>query len=196
MRISKRDSSDIFNGCLSHIRDNITTGLPEGQNWYEGHDARYLIGTKTVYDVHGTPWSAPPAWFDIYINGYYIFPVAYSLMGRRDSRYKANFLKGWELLGRNIQGKWKLLSNYSNKQFAFAEVRTYLIEANESFNAFKLNMTEADSSGTWALCPGQIEIFGDIYTFPYTPNQKCSRGRTVSFINHLMIYITVLMTSN
>ena len=78
-----------------------------------------------------------------------------------------SYLKSWEFYGRNKKGKWKLLHFEVNKPFSFAEERTFFITANESFNGFKILMTDANTYNDYALCLDQIEVFGDIYPTSY-----------------------------
>ena len=53
--------------------------------------------------------------------------------------------------------------------FLLLKKEPFLINANESYNSFKIRMTKTNTIGDWALCLGQIEVFGDIYPTSYYP---------------------------
>ena len=113
-------------------------------------------------------------------------------MGRRHPTY-TNFLKGWSFFGKNYKGNWTLLSSFSSSQFSRNEIRTFDIKAEEPFNSFMIQMTEPDSNGYWALCLGQIEVFGDILT-NYKPqrihrNEKCYR-KTSIFLQMILVFMS------
>ena len=41
---------------------------------------------------------------------------------------------------------------------------------------FKIEMIDTDTDNYWALCLGQIEVFGDIYKKPWN-SYKCTKQR-------------------
>ena len=161
--------SDIFDGCLSYLRESLTAVLPPGQEFING-GIKNLVGTKEVFNARNDPFENPPAYFEIYFAEKFIFPTAYSLMGRRSEKYKDSYLKSWEFSGKNRDGNWVLLHSETNKPFKFAEERTFPLTVSESFNGFKISMTEKNTNPDWALCLGQIEVFGDIFS---SPNFRC-----------------------
>ena len=192
MIVSKRDTSSIYNGCLAYLKNDLNTKLPEGQNFNLAIGIKGLVGSRTQYNAINTPYNAAPAYFEIYFGDKYIFPTAYSLMGRRDSTYKVHYLKSWDFFGRDENGVWNLLHTQSNKAFSQAEERTYPLKFNKSFNAFKIQMTSTNTAGEWALCLGQIEVFGDIYKRPFNRficTKQISRNKMKLLIAHLIIQI-------
>ena len=174
MIISKRDTSDIFNGCLSYLKETITSEFSEGESW-AGIGITGLVGSPTQYNTHNSPGTHQNVSLQIFLGGKYILPCAYSLMGRRDPTYKDSYLKGWVFYGRNKNNVWINLSSYSNKAFSFGEKRTFLLNSSESYNAFMLKMTETNTDNNWYLCLGQIEVYGDIYSKPHSYDwKKCT----------------------
>ena len=165
MIVSKRDQTDIYSGCLSYLRNDVSAELPENQNWFQSSDFKNLVGTKQVYNVHNYPYDKPPAYFEISFGNKYIFPTSYSLQGRRLDEY--HLLKGWNFFGKNIHNQWVLLSSFSNNAFSHKGIKTFDLNVNESYKGFKIQMTQPNSYGEWALCLGQIEVFGDIYSKPF-----------------------------
>ena len=188
-KISFRDTSDIYSGCLNHIKSSLTSELPAGQTFTD-NGLEGLVGSPEYHDCYNTPFSNPPAWIKINLGKYYIFPTAYGLMGRRHPTYE-NYLKGWSFFGRNHKGNWTLLSSYSNSQFSKGEVRTFDIKATEPYNSFMIQMTQPDSEGTWALCLGQIEVFGDVLTNFHPQKNYCTekRQRKTSFFMQMIIVL-------
>ena len=65
MIVSKRDTSDIFNGCLAYLRDDLTAKLPEGQTFSIGIGIKGLIGSRAQYNVHNTLYKSP-TYLEIY----------------------------------------------------------------------------------------------------------------------------------
>ena len=66
------------------------------------------------------------------------------------------------------------MNSVSNEPFSFAENRTFPLKTSKSFNAFKIEMIDTNTNNAWALCIGQIEVFGDIYRRPLNHN-KCTK---------------------
>ena len=176
MITSRRDTSNIYKGCLAYLRSSLYAELPDGQNFNKNLGIEYIVGTEKAHNVLNVPYSKAPTYFEIYFGKKYIYPTAYSLMGRRTNN--GNRLKGWNFYGKNVIGQWVLLSSFSNSPFSQSQKKTFSIEANESYSAFKIQMTEPDTNGQWALCLGQIEVFGDIYSRPFIKHKyfrmKCT----------------------
>ena len=191
MIVSKRDTSNIYKGCLSYLRESLSAVLPKNQTLLN-EGIKGIVGSETVYNVHNSPWNAPPAYFEIYFGKKYIYPIAYSLMGRRV--VAANFLKSWDFYGKNARGYWVLISNYTDEVFTQGQIKTYYLNTKESFSAFKIQMTEPDSKGEWALCLGQIEVFGDIYSRPFSKWNECTKQRTKHFNVFTFVFISLLLS--
>ena len=138
------------------------------------------------------PYNDPPSYFEIYFGDKYIVPTAYSLMGRRDEKYKSHYLKSWNFSGRDETGKWIYLHDKTNEPFSQAEERTFRLNRYKSFNAFKIEMTDCDTFGRWALCLGQIEVFGDIYSKPvvFLKYFQCTKQRNIRNFIALFIFIS------
>ena len=115
-------------------------------------------------------------------------------MGRRTPNFDYHYLKGWNFYGKNKDNRWILLSSFSNSQFKFAEIRTYNLNETESFKEFRIQMTEPDSLNYWALCLGQIEVFGDIYSYPYKKGNSCTRMIYRKRYSYLLSLIIVMIT--
>ena len=193
MIVSRRDTSNIFSGCLAYLRDDLTAKLPEGENFYENLGIEYIVGTKEIYNAINVPYSKGPSFFEISFGNKYIFPTAYSLMGRRTPQWKNHYLKSWNFFGRDETNSWILLHSVSNDPFTFAENRTYQINQRRSFNGFKIEMIDANTDGQWALCLGQIEVFGDIYNKAYN-KYKCTKQITRRDMIILYSFIITLIT--
>ena len=192
MIASKRDSSDIYDGCLNYLKENLTAYFSDDVEWF-GVGIKGLVGSSKQYNTHNHYTEHSYISLTILFGDNYIFPVAYSLMGRRDPTYKYNYLKGWTFSGRNKNGVWKNLSSYSNKPFSFGEKRTFLINAHESFNAFKLQMTEKDTDDKWYICIGQIDVYGDIYsTSKYYPSRNC-RTKSLKPLPKLLSFCVLML---
>ena len=173
MIASRRDTSNIFSGCLSYLKSNLTAKLYENQTLIS-EGIKGIVGSETQYNVHNNPYNKAPAYIEIHFGNKYIVPTAYSLMGRRDSRFLHSYLKSWNFSGKDTSGKWILLHNETNKAFSFAENRTFPLKSSETFSAFKIQMTDKNTDGSWAICLGQIEVFGDIYIHPVNC-PKCTK---------------------
>lgn len=193
---SKINTDNIFDGCLNEIRNEITDKLPEGKSWFNGTGIKGLFGSVEECNEYPTPWKTKSeTWIEIYTGSKWINPSAYSLMGRR--QYDFNLLKGWNFSGLNKYNEWVPLHSDSNNQFKIYENRTYLLRGNEAYKGFKIEMTESDSSGAWALCIGQIEVFGNIYRSYFIPKNgifKCTRMR-LFLINSLITSIHLILIS-
>ena len=176
MIASKRDSSDIYSGCLAYLKNDLSAVLPAGKSFVHG-GIKNLVGSSTVYNAHNSPWNSAPIYFEIYFGKKYILPTSYSLMGRRALDH--HYLKSWDFYGKNVFGKWVLLHSVSNKQFSNGEKRNYPLDHNETYIGFKIQMTETDSNGEWALCLGQIEVFGDVYSCPFIKENIYCKKRTI-----------------
>ena len=192
---SKIDTSNIFDGCLSLIRNEITDKIPEGKKWVnEELGIRALIGTKEEINQHTVPYvNKSPTWYEIYTGSKWILPSAYSLMGRR--AHNNSHLKGWNFSGLNKDNAWILLHNESNKRFYRYENRTYILKGNEAYRAFRIEMTEPDSVNEWALCIGQIEVFGNIYRSHFIPKNGIFKCTTMNryFFNYLITAINLIL---
>ena len=170
--IAKLNNKDIYDGCLSYLKDEITDEIPEGHNWVTS-SIKNLIGTRTPINEHVEPFSSPPSYFKIYFGNFHIKPISYSLMGRR-TQYKSNYLQSWDFYGRNQDNEWILLNSHYHETFSFEEERCFSLEGSDFYNGFMLKMTEPDSDGKWALCIGQIEVHGYIYKFLPSFHHKTS----------------------
>ena len=198
---SKIDTRKYFDGCLNRLRKDLTSIIPDNTRWTNGvNGIKDLVGTEEVVDAYSTPFDIKYPFIEIYFGNKYIYPVAYYLMGRRYKGY-TNFLRSWNFMGRNKKGEWILLHEENEKPFSFGENRTYLLKAEEAFNGFKIAMTDicsfGDSSrnGDWALCLGQIEVYGNIYKSSYVPINGvflCTSSKHYSLINLIfMVLLTV-----
>ena len=194
MIASKRKTYNIYDGCLNYLKEELTDNLPSDQRWTTGN-IKDLVGNNQHVDVHNYPYDTPNPFIEIFFGTKYIFPSSYSLMGRRYKEYNNAYLKSWEFYGRNKENNWIKLHSEENKTFSFAEERNYRIKAKESFNAFKILMTDKDTSGCYAICLGQIEVFGDIYPTHYffTPKNcfKTQRSLFLSLSFQQMIFLSL-----
>ena len=156
--INKTDNTTLNNGCLSYLKNHITFGLPQNLAWAD--NPQKLISYSSNHHVRNDPYSQPPSWISFGLGGYLIRPTSYSLEGRRQS--SAYLLQSWELLGKTTKNEWKRLHYEDNLVIRRTVVMNFQISSNEYFSEFRVNMTNTDSGGKWALCIGQIEIFGYI----------------------------------
>ena len=198
--IAKLNTTNIYDGCLSELRDQLTDNLPSGQDWYtkrlgyKVNGIKNLVGTEEPINEHNNPYDKPPAYYQIFYGNNYIQPISYSLMGRRSKEYKRNYISGWDLYGQRRNGDWLLLSSFQNSTFEFGEIRIFPLNIRESFRGFMINLTEPDTEGKWCLCAGQIEIHGYIFdkyrvigaSIFYSFWQRLSFG---IFFIHFFIYI-------
>ena len=160
--IDKTYKGNYYDGCLKELKEELNMSVPPGKTWYGG-DPKGLIGNPTgIFNQHPNPYDEPPSYIEITFQNKYIHPTHYFLEGRRYSD-SDHFLRSWEFEGKTIDGGWKILHSQTNKVFSRNETRIYSLKFHEVFIGFRLNMTEEDSSNKWALCPGQIEVFGMLF---------------------------------
>ena len=190
MVVSKRNTSNIYDGCLSYLRENVNATLPKNQHWFESTEFKNIIGTKEIFNVHNEPFDESPAYFEISFGKRYIFPIAYSIQGRRFN--SMHLLKGWDFFGKNVYDIWVPLSSFSNSLLKQNVIKTVPLNVNESYKEFKIQMTEPDSTGKWALCLGQIEIFGDIYAKPFFKGNFCNNQLSCQRKKDLMMNILLI----
>ena len=153
-----------YDGCLTHVKPNITDALPPGQTWVSENGIKALIGNPTVVNEHNFPWTTPPAWYDVFFGNYFIQPTAYSLMGRRIPTLDHSYLRDGDFFGHSISGNLVLLSSYRNSPFSFGVIRTFSVLSHESFKGFRLEIKEPNTNSNWRLGIGQIEVFGYIFS--------------------------------
>ena len=192
---SKIDTAKYFDGCLNRLRKDLTSRIPDNTHWINGvNGIKDLVGTKNVVNAYSTPYNINNPFIEIYFGDKYIYPVAYYLMGRRLQGY-TNFLRSWKFSGRNKKGEWILLHKENDKTFSFGENRTYLVKPEEAFNGFRIEMTDTDSAGTFALCLGQIEVYGNIYKSSYVPKNGIIQCTSIKqrFLPHLICMIFPLV---
>ena len=182
MIATKRNTASIYDGCLNYLKESLSSRFAGNQSWTEG-SIKSLVGNPQPVNAVNTPYTASPVYIEIFFGNNYILPSAYSLMGRRISKYDNSYLKSWNFYGRNKNGHWVLLHSQVNKPFYFAEERTFQIQAKESYNGFKIEMTDKDTYGYWGLCLGQVEVFLDIYQSVFNTKQcSCSKSSFHYFI--------------
>jgi hypothetical protein len=166
--LSKREKN-IDDGCLVALVKDVKCACPEGLTLFNPID--YLIGKHDdlTLNCHNIPWELNCGrdwennhpWYELTFGNKIIHPTGYALMGRKYCN--GHFVKGWKLYGRKIDGTWVDLDIHQNEPFTRCEVRTYDINTEDEFISFKFEMTEPETTGNWAFCIGQMEIFGDIF---------------------------------
>ena len=184
MIASRLNTSDTYNGCLSFLKYQLTSVLAPGKKWKEDKDITAIVGSSTPNDTYPTPYQTSPTYIEIYFGKKFIVPVAYMLMGRRMSGF-THYLRSWQFYGKTISDKWVLLHFEENKEFSFAQIRIYPINKRIPFKGFMINMTSKDSKGYWALCLGQIDVFGKIYSSLLTI--KVTKWSSLPFILLIII---------
>ena len=194
--IGKLNTKNIYNGCLAELKDELTDELPPGKNWVADKEnmaqngIKNIVGMKDPVDAHDSPYTAP-SYIKIYFGSYFIQPISYSLMGRRNPNpeHDRAYLKSWDFLGRTKNNEWKLLSSIQNQSFSKAEERTYQIYTQESYNGFMINMTEKNTDGNWAICLGQIDVHGFIFQ-SYNAFRRISQSVS-SFKSYFILFYTI-----
>ena len=192
--IAKPLKGNFYDGCFNEMKQELIMSVPPEKSWYSG-DGKGLIGNPTgIFNQYPDPYTSPPSYIEITFQNKYIHPTHYFLEGRRYSGN--NLLKSWEFEGKTIDDKWKILHNETNKVFVQGERRVYQLFTDDIFIGFRLNMTDLDSNNAWALCPGQIELFGNIYNSIPTPNDdhmKCeTHYKYYHFSLTLLIFIVLI----
>ena len=186
--IDKTFKGDFYDGSLKELKEELIMDVPPGKTWYEG-GGKGLIGNPTgLYDQYPTPHIAPPSYIEISFPNKYIHPTHYFLEGRRTSEW-GNFLKSWEFEGKSINGEWKILHSQTDKVFSMSEKRFYPIHSEDVFIGFRINMTGKDSIEWWALCLGQIEIFGNIYESIPSFTHHFAKCHTIFNCFHIIYFI-------
>ena len=183
--ISKPYVGNFYDGCLNEIKSELIFSVPEGKTLFgNGQD---LVGNSVgIFNVRPNPYESPPAWIEITFENKYILPTQYFLEGRRYEN--KNFLKSWNFEGRTINGEWKVIHSQIDKVFNQSEQRIYHLYLEEVFCGFRLNMTDEDSNGKWALCPGQLEIFGNIYeSIPTLHKHYCNCTGFIQSIKYIIL---------
>ena len=196
MIASMRDASNIFKECLAYLKNHLTSKCAPGQS-LRSVGIKGLIGSETQYSVHNEPAYSPPTYIEIYFGDYHIVPIAYSLMGRRDPEHQHNYLRTWNFSGRTQSGKWELLHFDKDKPFSQVEERTFILKPSKTYNAFKIEMTDVDTCGEWALCIGQIDVFGYIYDHCFISRNGIFKSLTLKhlFVIYLFSFLNIIMIS-
>ena len=159
--IDKTYKGDFYNGALTEIKSELNMSLPPGKSWIGSTDGLGLIGNPTgIYNAHQTPYTFP-AYIEITFSNKYIYPTHYFLEGRRLNNEAQ--LKSWNFEGRTLSGEWKILHSQVDKPFSQNETRLFPLKIRDVFTGFRVNMTDTSSTNNWALCLGQIEVFGNIF---------------------------------
>ena len=183
--IDKVNNVNIYDGCLSYLREYLTAEIPYGRQWRMS-GIKNLVGCETAINEHLTPYNSPPAFYKIFFGNYYIKPISYSLMGRRIAQYNEHYIKGWDFYGRNKNNEWIILSSLNNEVFTFGSIKNYEItDANDVYNAFMIKMNQPDDQNHWALCIGQIEVFGYIFDSIPTNQQEKIVNSKVNYSHFL-----------
>lgn len=126
-------------------------------DWHDSPEK--LIGVNS-HNSHPTPHDVPFPCIVISIENKYIFPSSYMLQGRK--AYNANLLVSWTFEGLRSDGKWDLLHSCTGCTFSNSETRNYPLKTKRGYSAFNITMTDKDTSGSYALCLGQIEVYGTV----------------------------------
>ena len=189
MVIAKLNKSNIFDGCLTHLRSELESELPAGQSWVLDGGIQKLVGCKEPYDQHNYPYTSAPSYYKIYFGKHYIKPTHYALLGRRAAT--GNCLRGWNFFGRNIKNEWVLLSSFSNSQFSQNELRIFEINISGPFTGFMLEMTQPNSDNAWSLTIGQIDVFGYIYD-KIAEDKYCTQSSSIMRIKLTFLLVILI----
>ena len=165
--IDKSYKDNFYDGCFAEIKEELIFSIPSGKDWV-GNPKDLIGNPTTLHNTHPSPYDSAPSWIEITFPGRYIHPTYYFLEGRR--AYDESLLKSWTFEGKSTEDEWILLHSQSNKVFGQSERRFYSIDVQQTFVGFRINMTDISSSNDWALCPGALEVFGNIYNSHKTFN--------------------------
>ena len=172
------DTSDPFIGIFSKYYKFINVETSEGTEFMGNYSNLFFKTTKDNY--HPRP-EVENTSISFLFPKHVILPTAYMLEGR--SYTDANQLKNWEFYGKNQNGEWILLDEKSDHRLQYQTVEIFPISADESFNAFKLQMRGKDSNDKYFLCIGTINVFGSIAR----SFEKCScNSNNQFFINYFL----------
>lgn len=147
-----------------------------------------LIGVND-HNVHPKPTNISFPYIVISTGNNYVFPSSYMLQGRK--RYNANLLVSWTFEGLRNDGKWDLLHSCTGCTFKNSEIRNYTLETSRGYSAFNITMTDKDSGGReYALCLGQIEVYGIVVRMPNRATCNCKKARS----SYVFIFILAFNT--
>lgn len=149
-------SSDI--AALLALKSGLTFSTRPNIGWNDSPEK--LIGVND-HNSHPKPYDVPFPYIVISTGNKYVFPSSYMLQGRR--AFNNNFLVSWKFEGLRSDGKWDLLHSCTGCTFKNSEIRNYPLKTKRGYSAFNITMTERDSSNGYALCLGQIEVYGMIF---------------------------------
>ena len=163
-KIYKLNPHNLFDGCLFFLRDQIKYSKDSTSRWSQ-QPIKNIVSSVANHNSYVCNDNTYKPNLTLDLNGVYVAPASYSLMGRRcgEDNY---YLQSWELLGRKQNGKWVLLHSQSNNPFSFASTKNFTLRSIISFNAFKIAMTDKTKGGNGCLNIGHIEIFGIISNVP------------------------------
>ena len=167
--IKKIDTSDIYNGCLYYLKDQINYIKDSTGSW-GGDSINNIVSSKVEHNSYVCDDKGYTN-LTLDLNEKYIFPTSYSLMGRRSSTNNY-YLKSWELKGRTKEGKWIKIHSQTNNPFSRASIKNFTLSSEKSFNAFKIGMTDKSKCCNWCINIGHIEIFGLISDRPVILSQN------------------------
>ena len=187
-KIYKLNPHNLFDGCLYFLRNQIKYSKDSTSRWSSAPIENIVnsVANHNSYVCNDNTFK-PNLTLDL--NGAHVVPVSYSLMGRRggDDDY---YLKSWELKGRKQNGKWVLLHSQSNNPFSFASTKNFTLRSINSYNAFKIAMTDKTQGGNGCLNIGHIEIFGIISNVPIILSAAHKKNRSTE---NLIIIIGVCL---
>ena len=101
--IKKTDTSDIYNGCLYYLKDQINYIKDDTGKW-STDPIENIVNSKVTHNSYVCDNNNGFTNLTLDLNKKYVLPTSYSLMGRRNMNIY--HLKSWELKGRTKKGKW------------------------------------------------------------------------------------------
>ena len=145
--------------CLTTLKSNVYFKTNPGIGW---HDNPFKLIGYNDHDVYPSPYRQLTYTFiEVGFKTKYVKPQKLMLIGTRT--YEWNHLRSWKLEGRDSSKKLHLLYNCTGCYLSHNQEANFTINSKRTFKSFKITMLETNNNGLWAMCLGQIELFGSFF---------------------------------
>ena len=193
MPISALDSSGIFNGLFTFIRNNIDF---IGRPVIVSSSSNNETVSKIVYDPsNGHSWgtltkTSDPQWILFDFQNYLIKPISYSLMSSDNPANNIAHLKGWDLLGSLNGRKWVVISEKRDSTEMNSNLKKMNFPCDTGvFRYLKLMQMQKGFTNDYGFSVRQVDVYGTIYennplkcTAMISSNHFLLRYSTISLI--------------
>ena len=177
--------SNLFDGILCYIKDEIEFDKFENQTWYgAGNPKNYICSTEAHNNY------LYPSFINNYVgfifSGYYIKPDNFVIKGR--SINDLDLLQDWDLIDLNQYNNWITLESKNNYPINQLQNYTFDIETKFWFTQFRIVSTGLDSSGNSYYIT--FEFFGWLATKLPKINSCLINSQKCNTVIYIFIFIT------